>query len=69
MSTLPAIRALALAAALSSVAAAAAAAAAQVPTASSFDPIRAGEVPPVYYQSVPRGVIRAIYEPRFVAAD
>lgn len=66
MSALPAIRALALAAALSVVAAAAAA---QVPAASSFDPIRAGEVPPGYYQSVPRGVIRAIYEPHFVAAD
>lgn len=67
MSALPAIRTLALAAALSAVAVAAAAA--QVPAASSFDPIPAGEVPPGYYQSVPRGVIRAIYEPRFVAAD
>ena len=45
------------------------AAAAQVPAASSHDPIRAGEVPPGYYQSVPRGVIRAVYEPEFVAAD
>ena len=44
-------------------------AAAQVPAASSYDPIQAGEVPPGYYQSVPRGVIRAVYEPEFVAAD
>jgi hypothetical protein len=44
-------------------------AATQVPAASSFDPVQAGEVPPGYYQSVPRGVIRAVYEPEFVAAD
>jgi hypothetical protein len=31
-------------------------AAAQVPAASSYDPVQAGEVPPGYYQSVPRGM-------------
>ena len=44
------------------------AATAQVPAANSYDPVQAGEVPPGYYQSVPRGVIRAVYEPEFVAA-
>jgi hypothetical protein len=44
-------------------------AAAQVPAASSYDPVQAGEVPPGYYQSVPRGMIRAVYAPEFVAAD
>ena len=57
------ILAVALAAAVSTVAAA------QVPPASSYDPIQAGEVPPGYYQSVPRGAIRAVYQPEFVAAD
>lgn len=55
-----------LAAALAVVATAAAA---QVPAASSYDPVQAGEVPTGYYQSVPRGVIRAVYEPEFVAVD
>ena len=41
------------------LAAVATGAAAQVPAASSYDPIHAGEVPPGYYQSVPRGAIRA----------
>ena len=51
------------------LAAVATAAAAQVPAASSYDPVQAGEVPTGCYQSVPRGVIRAVYEPEFVSAD
>ena len=49
------------------LAAVATATAAQVPVASSYDPVHAGEVPPGYYQSVPRGAIRAVYEPEFMA--
>ena len=59
-------RVLILAAALAALAALAAVstvAAAQVPAASSYDPVQAGEVPPGYYQSVPRGMIRAVYAP------
>ena len=54
-----------LAAALAALAAVSTVAAAQVPAASSYDPVQAGAVPPGYYQSVPRGMIRAVYAPRF----